>query len=294
MQVNCIHKANALLAECPRWDPITGRVYWTDIDGKAMGQAEFDGSWASRGATEHKVGSFVFNEGGGMILATADGVYYSQPFIGPAQYDKLWDYPEPELSKDGGRFNDGCCDPMGRFVVGCMDGAKQGRAGVYSYERGAIMGNKVLDGFTTFNGLAFTPDGTEAWFTDSQERTIWRASYDIDTGEFGSRKEVIVFPSDEAPRPDGGSFDTNGNYWVAMYAGGCVHCIHPEGEVIATIKIPASFTTMAAFAGYGLDHLVVTTAHREDEEELAQNPDAGSIYLVAGVPAKGFNTTQFC
>lgn len=293
VEVNCIQPAAALLGECPRWDVIASQLFWTDIDSKQLWSVALDGRYATHSKLGNKIGSIAIATNSSIMCATDDGIYNAYPFIGPAMYEKVWDYPEPELQQDGGRFNDGCCDPVGRFVVGTMDPAKQGRAGVWSYTAGEAAGRKVLDGFSTFNGLAFTPDGKQAWFTDTPQRKIWRASYDVERGEFGEREEVISFPDDQEPRPDGACFDTAGNYWVAMYAGGCVHCISPVGEILQTYQIPASFTTMPAFAGDGLSQLVVTTGTRGNEEEIARNPQAGGLFMISGLGVTGALQTRY-
>lgn len=246
-----------------------------------------DGAAADQAELPHKVGSFALRASGGMVLATDAGVFLGDPFGEPGTLALLADYPEPELQAGGGRFNDGCCDPAGRFVVGTMDMAKQGRACAYSFEPGAKQGRKVLEGFSTFNGLAFTPDGSAAWFADTPQRKVWRASYDLGTGDFGPRDLVLEFPAGEAARPDGASFDEQGNYWLAMYAGGMVNCINPAGEITQKVVLPATYTTMAAFAGDNLDVMVVTTAGHADAEELQRNPQAGGLFSVAGIGATG-------
>ena len=291
-KINCIHKTEAVLGECPKWDPIKQKIYWTDIDGYRLWSVDEDGSGALSVKVKNKVGSFAICNNSEFICGTDDGVFMHQPFISSGKWEKIWDYPEPQLQPEG-RFNDGCCDAAGRFIVGTVDRTKKGQGGVYSYREGAKVGRKVLDGFTTFNGLAFNKDNTEAWFSDTDQRIIWRASYDLDTGEFGERKEVIKFPSDQKARPDGASFDTEGNYWVAMYEGGCVHCISPEGEIKATYEIPAIYTTMAAFVGPKLDKLVVTTCHRDNEEERKEHPLAGGLFLIEGLGVTGTNSYRF-
>ena len=107
-------------------------------------------------------------------------------------------------------------------------------------------------------------------------------------GRFAGREVVYAFAQNAQARPDGACFDSSGNYWCAMYAGGCVCKISRNGRLLAEVNIPACYTTMPAFAGAQLDALAVTSAQREDDaQEKQRHPDAGGVFLVSDLDSRG-------
>ena len=53
--------------------------------------------------------------------------------------------------------------------------------------------NKVLEGFYTINGLAFSPDYKTAYVSDSAPwiRTIWSYDYDLEDGVWSNKKVFL-------------------------------------------------------------------------------------------------------
>jgi len=69
------------------------------------------------------------------------------------------------------RFNDGACDPQGRFVTGLMDeGHSQGTGKLYRYDA-ALNPSVILEHINLPNGLVWSIDGTQIFFVDSGE--VW-------------------------------------------------------------------------------------------------------------------------
>ncbi|MEX0584392.1 MAG: SMP-30/gluconolactonase/LRE family protein, partial [Natronospirillum sp.] len=129
--------------------------------------------------------------------------------------------------------------------------------------------------------------------TDTHNQEIYLYPLNPDTGAvIGTRTVFHQFPAGGG-YPDGGAVDSEGCYWSALYAGGRVVRLSPEGELLAEYPIAAPCPTMCAFGGPDLKTLYVTTAreHRT-EEELAQWPQSGNIFAmpvtVAGRPEPFF------
>ncbi|MDQ9473891.1 SMP-30/gluconolactonase/LRE family protein, partial [Escherichia coli] len=79
-------------------------------------------------------------------------------------------------------------------------------------------------------------------------RALWKA--------FAPRTQGRLYGG----RPDGACVDTRGHYWVAMYEGGCVLRLDPQGEVVQRIETPVRCPTMVCLGGEDLRTLYITSA----------------------------------
>jgi sugar lactone lactonase YvrE len=93
---------------------------------------------------------------------------------------------------------------------------------------------------------------------------------------------VLVRFTAEGDRPDGAAVDRDGCYWTALYRGGKVKRIAPDGRVLAEYAVPAMCPTMCAFGGPDLKTLYVTSARQMREaDELARLPQSGGLFAMA-------------
>mgnify|MGYP003299993970 CR=1 FL=1 len=92
--------------------------------------------------------------------------------------------------------------------------------------------NKILVGFYTINGLAFSPDYKTDYVSDSAPwiRTIWSYDYDLEDGVW-SNKKVFFDTHQINGRPDGGCVDAEGCYWMAGVSGWELVRITPKGKI---------------------------------------------------------------
>ena len=98
-------------------------------------------------------------------------------------------------------------------------------------------------------------------------------------------------------RPDGGSFDAEGCYWVAMFDGWRVVRLSPAGEIVRVVELPVQRPTMIAFGGDDLCTAYVTSARIGlTPEQLAGQPLAGAVFSfrvdTPGVPEHPFVMCQ--
>ena len=77
---------------------------------------------------------------------------------------------------------------------------------------------------------------------------------------------------------DGAAVDVDGNYWCAMYEGGRVVQLSPEGVLLREFEVPARCPTMPCFGGPDGRTLFLTTGrHGRPAEELAALPWSGHV-----------------
>lgn len=266
--------AQAKLGECPRWHQASNSLYWIDINAFQLHRYNFDSDLHETLQFEEEIGCFAFRQGGGFTLAMRSGFYLLNGWNTQLEY--IVD-PESDLPKS--RFNDGRCDAKGRFFAGSYYSPKDWNAAnlwCLDENRQVI---KVHDGMLTVNGVAFSPDFKTLYFSDTPKHCIYRADYDLAEGLVGKPEVFYQFPFGEG-RPDGAAVDIEGCYWVALYEGGRIVKISPEGEILEEIAVPVRCPTMVAFGGTDMNTLFITSVGDRPDDELARYPHSGDIFKV--------------
>ncbi len=203
---------------------------------------------------------------------------------------------DPESDKPENRFNDGKCDPAGRFSAGTMrieNHMEQFTGSLYSLETNGQIIKRLGDDIGVSNGIAWSNGATRMYLVDSPRREIYQFDYDPVTGEIDNRTCIFRAP-DAMGFPDGMAIDTDDHLWVAFWGGWCVAKICPEtSKMIAKVSVPVAAPTACAFGGPGHDQLLITTASRGlRNEERLQQPWAGDLF-VADVQAIGFRQPEY-
>ena len=198
----------------------------------------------------------------------------------------------PEQDPDV-RFNDGKCDPAGRFWAGGMErDAKPVRASLWRLDPDGSA-HRMIPGVTISNGIAWSLDSRIMYYIDTPTRELAAFSFDLATGSIADRRVAARFP-EELGHPDGMTIDAEGMLWVAMWGGGCVTRWDPgAGRMLARIEVAASQASSCAFGGPALEDLYVTSARGKlSPSALASEPHAGGIFRarpgLRGVPSLAF------
>jgi sugar lactone lactonase YvrE len=279
----------AKLGEGPVWNVHEHSIMWLDI-------------LSSRIHTfypleqKHKVlqldqmpGAIALRKNGGIIAALQNGFGYVDPESGAVTL-----LADPESKLPGNRFNDGKCDPAGRFWAGSMSLSEEKGAGsLYTLDKDHSVSLKIKD-VTISNGLAWSPDHKTLYYIDTPTSQIVAYDYDINTGQIANGK-VVINVSSEDGYPDGMTIDTEGKLWVAHWAGWQVIRYDPgTGDILTRIKLPVANVTCCTFGGGNLDDLYITTASKDiSAEELKGQPLAGSLFVVKNCGYKGFLPFEF-
>jgi len=272
-----IWRVEAALGECPTWiGPDRLLAY---VDGTACSYHLLDpASGASaRFALPSPVGSAAPAVSGGAVLALADGL---------ARLDDTGCVERlADAASDGIRFNDGKCDGNGRFWIGSRDDRGDG-AGLFRFDPdGGVQ--RMWQGFQICNGMGWSPESAHFYLVDTVPRTIYRFAFDAERGTVDA---PVVFHRFDGRRgkPDGLAIDASGRLWCAMWDGGGIAVLSPEGVLTDWIEVPVARPTSCAFGGEDLRDLFVTTASLGTEGE----GEAGSILQyrldVPGVPVSLF------
>ncbi|MGB1250122.1 MAG: SMP-30/gluconolactonase/LRE family protein [Candidatus Promineifilaceae bacterium] len=271
------------LGEGSLWDERSQRLFWVDIDGELLHIFDPATGENQSHAVGQPVGTVVLCESGGVLLAVRDG--FARFDLASGQLDPIAD---PESHLPDNRFNDGKCDPAGRFWAGTisMSGAPN-VAALYRLDADLSV-HKLLTSVTVSNGIVWSHDHTTMYYIDTPTREIAAFEYDVTTGQLANRR-VAVSVAASYGYPDGMTMDADGNLWVAMWEGHAVRCWDPlTGELLHTIHLPVACVTSCAFGGPDLQTLYITTANAATPASAFAG-DLFSIRLsVKGVPAFRF------
>jgi sugar lactone lactonase YvrE len=199
----------------------------------------------------------------------------------------------PESHLPGNRFNDGKCDPAGRFLAGTMDNAENEASGsLYSYSPGGTL-QTLLTGVRISNGLTWSPDYRTFYHIDTPTRQVTAFEYDPVTGNIANPRPAVTVPS-ELGWPDGMTSDAEGMLWVAMWGGAKLTRWDPAtGQLLEAIPIPALNVTSCVFGGPHLTDLYITSARKGMmAEQLAKYPLSGGLFRIRtnsqGMPTFAF------
>ena len=283
-EVKLLVDAHALVGEGPIWDETKGVLYWVDILSNMVYEYN-PATGENRGYNvgQH-VGTVVPRASGGLMLAVYDGFAAFNPATG--QLTLLGD-PEADLPQN--RFNDGKCDPAGRFWAGTMAYTDQSTQGSLYRMDADLSIHKMVGDIGISNGIVWSLDKTTMYYIDSMANTVRAFGYDLATGNIS--KERVVIRTDGMGLPDGMAIDAEGMLWVAHFGGSCVRRWNPHtGKVIGTIEMPASQITACAFGGADYSILYITSA--ATGLDLTREPHAGGLFMVdpgvKGVPTFTF------
>jgi sugar lactone lactonase YvrE len=235
-----------------------------------------------------RVGTVVPTQDGELLVALEKSVAVLDPAT-----ESLETAAEIETDVAGNRFNDGKCDPAGRFWVGTVvEDMSEPRAGLYRIDSDYSV-KKMLAGVTNSNGLVWSLDHTKLYYIDTPTRRVFSFDYDLAGGDIENRRPVIEVP-ESMGYPDGMTIDAEGKLWVALFEGAAVSRWDPNGgRLIDSYPIPAKNVTSCAFGGENLDELYVTTARfLMTAEDLKAYPQSGGLFRLK-VKTKGIPCFEF-
>ena len=125
-------------------------------------------------------------------------------------------------------------------------------------------------------------------------QTIWAADYDPDSG-LARKRRVFFDAHGRAGRPDGGTVDAEGCYWMAGVGGWQLVRITPKGRHRPhRSSCRSERPTKPMFGGANLDTLFVTTIGTGlSPGGEAKQPQAGGLFAVTGLGVQGLPQTRF-
>ncbi len=277
--------ARARLGEGVLWDDRRGQLIWVDIYNYCVHLTDP----LTQVDQTFEVGDVV---GAAVPLGTNHLLLAQRHQI--IRFDLTTGQVEPlltlERDRPENRFNDGKCDPQGRFWFGSM-GRQSGQGKLYRYDPdGSLL--VMEEGVTIANGLGWSPDQTTFYLTDSPAQRIYAYDYDPQTGQIENRR-IQVDLQQNSFVPDGLTIDQEGCIWSAMWDGWCLIRFDPAGQEMERLPMPVQRPTNCTFGGTDLDQLFITSASIGlSEQEIDLGVEAGDLFWVQ-TQIKGLRAGRF-
>ena len=262
--------------EGPLWHPMERQVYWSDIPrGRIFRLNPF--SRRHEQIYEGRiVGGYTIQSDGSLLLFMDRG---SVAVWRDGKLEYLVNKMEGETDN---RFNDVAADPAGRVFCGTMPTDTRS-ATLYRMDTDGSI-TTVLEGVGLSNGIGFSPDQKQMYYTDSLARKIYIFDYDIDSGDVTNQRVFVETP-DDGSIPDGMTVDAEGYVWGARWDGSSLYRYNPDGEQVVQIQFPAKKVSSVIFGGVDLTDMYVTTAGGGNKAE--EGPGAGGLFrLNVGIQGK--------
>ena len=285
------------VGESPLWSVADQCLWWVDIEGQLLYRMRPDAGQADRWTSPERIGCVALHAGGqgGLIAAMETGLFALTPVPGQPLAPRL--LAAISHGQAGMRCNDGRCDRVGRFWVSTMVrdmGLAAPQGVLYRLDhapQGPVL-QPQLDGLITGNGLAFSPDGSLAYLSDShpQVQQIWQ--FDVDGAGGLQNRRSFVDMRQYPGRPDGAAVDQDGCYWVCANDAGLLLRFTPRGALDMQVRVPMDKPSMCAFGGTRLDQLFVTSIRASAQPGAAPHALAGHTLCldlgIVGLPEQAF------
>jgi sugar lactone lactonase YvrE len=288
--VRCVLPWQATVGESPVWHAVEQSLYWVDIQKKQIHRYTPASGDNQTFRLPEIVTCIALRAAGGLVLTLKKHFATYDPAT-----SKLERLAEVESNLPDNRFNDGKCDPQGRFWAGTMDTVNWSAptGNLFRMDaKGAVtlMQREVI----CSNGSGWSPDGSRMYYTESFRYTIFVYDFDSETGAISNRRPFATLDSNGGGFPDGMTVDSDGFVWSNVVGLGQIRRYDPAGKLERIVQLPVPRATDCTFGGPHLKTLYVTTARETmTPEQLAEAPFSGSLFAidcdVRGLPSHSFS-----
>lgn len=278
-----------MLGEGPVWDQTRKQVYWVDIPEGHIHQFSTTTGAHHIIPVHQMIGAVALCKDGSLVAALQHGFALIDHETGDI---KMINDPEQHLPDN--RFNDGKCDPAGRFWAGTLSFPEDSPVGSLYMLSNDLTVLKKAEGITVSNGLAWSLDHQTFYYIDTPTFEVRAYDFDKGSGNISNKKTIIEVPKEDG-FPDGMTIDNEGMLWIAHWGGWQLTRWDPQsGEKIFSIPMPVAKVTSCTFGGENLGDLYITSARKDlTEEELRKQPLAGSLFVIRDCGFTGVGVFEF-
>lgn len=267
------------LGESPAWAPLSGSVYWVDIE-LARLHAYHPVTKEHHFWQCHQGVSAVFEDplnAENIWVCAHDGIYSTQ-----LAWDQntlqlepiaLFNTTTPDM-----RLNDALMDSLGRIWVTTVRNThpqqadNPGLGGLYCWDpQFPSQLHLHIENLKIGNGLAINPEQNRFYLSDSHPSRceIYVYDFNLHQGTLQNRRLFATLNASQG-RPDGAAMDELGGYWICGMDAGVIHRFLPSGQLERSIYLPTQSPTKACFGQHSLTTLYITSKSSiKDTENIA-------------------------
>jgi sugar lactone lactonase YvrE len=289
LHIDIVLPHKCLLGEGPVWNAKKKSICWVDILNGIIHQYSPAQKTQKTIPVHQMIGSVAVCSNGNFIAALQNGFAFVDSISGDIKM-----IADPESHLPGNRFNEGKCDPAGRFWAGTMSLSEEPHAGSVYLLKKDLSVTKKIEAVTISNGMAWSADHQIVYYIDTPTYQVSAFNYDKTTAHISNRRNVINI-SKEDGYPDGMAIDSEGMLWIAHWDGWQVTRWNPNtGKKLFHIKMPVARVTSCTFGGDDLNDLYITSASTGlTDEEFKKQPLAGSLFVIRNCGFKGMPAVEF-
>lgn len=275
-----------LLGEGPVWDAKQESICWVDILNGVIHEYAPATKKHHYIQLQQMIGSVAICTDGHFIAAMQHGFARINRHTGEVTF-----ISDPESHLPNNRFNEGKCDPAGRFWSGTMSLSEDTGAGNLYVLRDKDTCVKKIDSVSISNGLAWSADHKTMYYIDTPTLQVVAYDFNNATGHISNKRTVLEIDKADG-FPDGMTIDKEDMLWVAHWDGWQVSRWDPAtGKKLLRIDMPVARVTSCTFGGETFGDLYITSAKVGlGADALKQQPLAGSVFVIrdcgyTGLPA---------
>lgn len=288
MQVEIFDERICSLGEGPSAaGALHSEVSWVDITGSRVLTRNLKTNETGEFSTQENVGFAITRTSGGYVLGTNSGPILRDTDGSNHLFLKLSDL-EPLISQMGIRWNDAKVSPSGNLWFGTMGYEMlPGTSSLFRYDIKDSTVSRVLSNLTISNGMDWSGDGRTFYFIDSKRQAV--SAFTVIEDDLSEERKVIEIPESDGA-PDGMCMDAEGGLWVALWGGSQLRRYDSTDnyKLSEVIEFPAPFVTSCAFAGEGLQTMIVTSAQNDQADDPKE---AGMTFCIEpGVAGRASRT----
>lgn len=284
MKPEIVLDVKSKVGECPLWHPLEKKLYWIDILKGIVYHYNPKTGVVGEAYRGDVIGGYTIQEDGSLLLFMERGA------VKLWKNNKLITLIEEFPALKDTRFNDVIADPAGRVFCGTMPD-KKGEAYLYRLDLDGKL-TLILNKVGLSNGMGFTPDKKQMYFTDSKKGEIYIFDYNVENGSLSNRR-LFLKVEEEGIEPDGLTVDAEGYVWSARWNGSCIKRFTPDGKVDLEVFFPAKKITCITFAGVDYQDIYITSAIGDKMQEEGEK--AGALFrLKPGIQGLPEHRSRIC
>jgi sugar lactone lactonase YvrE len=287
--LRCALPWKATVGESPIWSSAEQKLYWIDIQEKHVHCFDPTSGHNATFDLPEIVTSVALRTAGGLLLTLEKDFALFDPAT-----NSLTRIGSVESGVKNNRFNDGKCDPRGRFFAGTMDAKNWSAPAGHLYRMGADHSvTTVQSDVVCSNGSGWSPDGRTKYYIESFRYTVFAYDFEPESGALSNRRPFVTVDRDGGGFPDGMTVDSEGFLWCNLVGLGQIRRYDSKGKLERMLQLPVPRATDCTFGGRDGKTLFITSARETmTPEELAAAPLSGSLFAydfdTSGLPASPF------